>query len=306
MENGHHNRNLSAESLTGVFSATGAFVIWGLNPIYFKVLDFVPAFEILMHRIIWSFFFLLPIVFLLGRWEEFINAITAVRTLLILCATTLLISSNWFIFIWAINSDKILHTSLGYYITPLINVLLGMIFLRERLRPAQTAAVLLAFVSVFYLTVQIGTLPWVSLFLSITFGFYGLIRKIAPVNALVGITIETLLLSGPAIAYLIYLDAGGSGAFLQINTQTNILLISAAFVTGLPLMLFTFGARRIHLATLGILQYIAPSCTFFLAVFIYHEPFKMAQVWTFAIIWIALIIYSTDSVIYYRYISGRR
>ena len=300
MENSHHNRNLSTESLTGVFSATGAFVIWGLNPIYFKALQYVPALEILMHRIVWSLLFLLPIVLYLKRWNELVNIVTNVRTLLILLGTTLLVFGNWFTFIWAINSGKILQTSLGYYITPLINVLLGLIFLKERLRPAQTAAVLLAFISVLYLTIQLGTFPWVSMFLALTFGFYGLIRKVAPVNALVGLTVEILLLTCPAIVYLVYLDAGGNGAFLHLNIRTDVLLMSAALVTALPQLLFTIGARLIHMTTLGILQYLAPTCTFFLAVFIYHEPFRMAQVWTFVMIWAALIIYSTDSVIYYR------
>ena len=300
MENDHHNRNLSTESLKGVFSATGAFVIWGLNPIYFKALQYVPALEILMHRIVWSLFFLIAIVLYLGRWDELVKVFTNVRALLILLGTTLLVFGNWFIFIWAINSDKILQTSLGYYITPLFNVLLGLVFLKERLRPAQIVAVVIAFTGVLYLTIKLGTFPWVSLFLAITFGFYGLIRKVAPVNALVGLTVEILLLTFPAIVYLIYLDAGGSGAFLHINVRTDLLLISAALVTALPQLLFTIGARLIHMATLGILQYLAPTCTFCLAVFIYNEPFRVAQVWTFVMIWTALIIYSTDSVIYYR------
>ena len=300
MADSNLRQTLQAEAAIGVLSAAGAFLIWGLNPIYFKVLRYVPALEILTHRVIWSFFCLLPFVLFLGRWNELVKVITTPRTLLILLGTTILISSNWFIFIWAINSDKILQTSLGYYIAPLINVLLGLIFLKERLRPAQKAAVLLALISVVYLTIQIGMFPWISLFLAFTFGFYGLIRKVAPVNALVGLTVETLLLAFPAIAYLIYLDAAGAGAFLRINVGTDLLLISAALVTALPLLLFTFGARRIHLATLGILQYTAPSCTFFLAVFIYREPFQGAQIWTFVLIWAALIIYSADSVLYYR------
>ena len=286
--------------MIGVLSAVGAFLIWGLTPIYFKVLRNIPAFEILMHRMVWSFFFLLPLVLVLGRWNEFVKVITARRTLMILIGTTVLVSSNWFVFIWAINNDRILHTSLGYYINPLINVLLGMVFLRERLRPAQIAAVILAAIGVVHLTIEIGSLPWIALFLAITFGFYGLVRKVAPVNALVGLTVETLLLSLPAIGYLVYLDSQGAGAFLRMDIKTDVLLMSAALVTALPLLLFTFGARRIHLATLGILQYIAPSCTFVLAVFVYNEPFRLAQLWTFVLIWAALIIYSTDSVLYYR------
>ena len=296
----NNHRPSQPDTMAGVLSAVSAFLIWGLTPIYFKVLRYIPAFEILMHRIVWSFFFLLPLVLVLGRWHEFVKVLTTRRTLMILIGTTVLVSSNWFVFIWAINSDRILQTSLGYYINPLINVLLGMIFLRERLRPAQVAAVILAAIGVVYLTVEFGSLPWIALFLAFTFGFYALVRKIAPVNALVGLTVETLLLSLPAIAYLFYLDSHSVGAFLRMDIKTDVLLMSAALVTALPLLLFTYGARKIHLATLGILQYIAPSCTFALAVFVYNEPFRLAQVWTFILIWTALIIYSVDSVMYYR------
>lgn len=297
----NHKIQLSKkESLQGVFCAMGAFSIWGLSPIYFKALHNVPAFEILTHRMVWSFLFLLPLVIFLGRWHEFKTVITTRRTLLILLGTTVLVSSNWFIYIWAINADKILQTSLGYYITPLVNVLLGMIFLKERLRPAQTLAVILAAIGVLHMTVEIGTLPWIALSLALTFGFYALIRKVAPVTPLVGLTIETLLLFLPAVGYLIYLDADGAGAYLRISLKTDVLLMCAALVTALPLLLFTTGSRRIHLSTVGILQYTAPTCAFFLAVFIFDEPFRTAQTWTFVLIWTALIIYSTDSVIYYR------
>ncbi len=292
------------EALIGVLNAMGAFLIWGLSPIYFKTLAHVSAFEILLHRMVWSFIFLFPIVMLTGRWQEFRIAIANSRTLLILIGTTLLVSSNWFLFIWAINSGKILHTSLGYFINPLINVLLGMLFLKELLRPAQTAAVILAAAGVVYMTIEVGALPWVSLFLAFSFGFYGLIRKAVAVNALVGLTVETMLLFFPASAYLYHINTLDAGAFLSINVKTDVLLMGAALVTALPLLLFTAGARRINLATIGMLQYIAPSCTFILAVFIYNEPFQTAQIRTFILIWLSLVIYSTDSVFASR--SGNR
>jgi chloramphenicol-sensitive protein RarD len=287
-------------SPAGVACAVGAFLIWGLSPIYFKSLRTVPAFEILMHRMVWSFLFLFPFVVLTNRRSEFKTAATSRRCLLILLVTTVLVASNWFVFIWAINSDRILQTSLGYYINPLINVVLGLVFLRERLRPAQLAAVILAAVGVAYLTAAIGQPPWIALFLAFTFGFYGLIRKVVSVNALVGLAIETLLLSFPAAAYLVYLHAGSAGAFLRVDARTDLLLMCAALVTALPLLLFTTGARKINFSTVGILQYIAPSCTFLLAVFVYREPFRAAQLWTFVLIWIALLLYSVDSVLYYR------
>ncbi len=284
------------EVFAGVLSAAGAFLIWGLAPIYYKALGSVPAFEILMHRMIWSFLSLLALVVYTGRWKEFRDAVANRTTFLILIGTTLLVAGNWFVFIWAINTDRILHTSLGYFINPLINVLLGMIFLKERLRPAQTIAVLIAAVGVVYMTVEVGSLPWISLFLAFSFGFYGLIRKTAAVNALIGLTVETLFLFFPASAYLIYLYVNGSGSFLVVNLKTDLLLMAAALVTALPLLLFTAGARRIHFATVGMLQYIAPSCTFLLAVFIYDEPLQTAQLRAFILIWCALIIYTSDLV----------
>jgi len=286
-------------ALVGITCAVTAFLIWGLSPIYWKALKTVPAFEILMHRMIWSFIFLLPLLIIQGQWNDFVAALKNKRILGVLTATTLLVGINWFLFIWAINSDHILQTSLGYYINPLINVVLGLVFLKERLRPLQTVAVILAGVGVTYLTIQFGELPWVALAIAFSFGFYALIRKVAPVSSLVGLSIETLLLSLPALGYLIYLDVNGVGSFLRITWTLDLLMIGAALVTALPLLLFTKGARRLNLATVGLLQYIAPSCTFALAVFYYREPFVSAQLWTFIMIWTALGIYSYDSIRHY-------
>jgi chloramphenicol-sensitive protein RarD len=290
----------ASESPQGVALATSAFLIWGLSPIYWKALAGVPAFEILMHRMIWSFVFLAPLVLLQGHLKDLIGALTSGRTLLILFLTTLIVGGNWFLYIWAINSDHILQTSLGYYITPLVNVLLGVVFLKERLRRLQLVAVGLAAVGVTYLTLSYGQFPWVALALAFSFGFYGLIRKVASVGPLVGLTVETLLLSIPASAYLLYLDHAGRGAFLHEGTTISLMLMGAALVTGLPLLLFTMGTKLLRLATVGFLQYIAPSCTFLLAVFIYHEPLVPSQLFTFGMIWTALAIYSYDSVQQYR------
>ncbi|MDJ0720568.1 MAG: EamA family transporter RarD [Desulfobacterales bacterium] len=228
------------------------------------------------------------------------RAFTTRSTLAILLVTTLLVGCNWFLFIWAINGGHILQTSLGYYINPLVNVLLGVIFLRERLRRLQTAALALAFGGVFYLTVSYGQFPWVSLALAFSFGFYALIRKVAPVSPLVGLTVETLLLSVPALTYLVYLDRMGAGAFLRASGATSLLLAGAALMTGLPLLLFTHGTKRLHLTTIGFLQYIAPSCTFLLAILVYDEPLHAPQLWTFILIWSALALYSWDAVRHYR------
>ena len=290
----------ASDSPKGVVLAASAFLIWGLSPIYWKALAGVPAFEVLMHRMIWSFVFLAPLVLLQGDLKDLIGALTSGRTLLILLLTTLIVSINWFLYIWAINSDHILQASLGYYIAPLVNVMLGVVFLKERLRRLQLVAVGLAAAGVTYLTLSYGQFPWVALALAFSFGFYGLIRKVASVGPLVGLTVETLLLSIPATAYLLYLDHAGRGAFLHDGTTISLMLMGAALVTGLPLLLFTMGAKLLRLATVGFLQYIAPSCTFLLAVFIYHEPLVPSQLFTFGLIWTALAIYSYDSVQQYR------
>lgn len=290
----------TGETLAGVVYSAAAFSIWGFSPIYFRALKEVPAFEILMHRMVWSFVFLLPIVFILGRRHEMASVLKTPRSLLILVGTTLLVGSNWFVFIWAINNDQILQTSLGYYINPLMIVLMGMVFLKERLRRPQILAVLFAATGVIYFTVELGTLPWIALYLALSFGSYGLIRKVAPINPLVGLTIETMLLFLPALAYLLHLHAQGSGTFFSVNYKTDVLLMCAALVTAVPLLLSTSGAKRIHFSTVGILQYIAPSGTFIVAVFIYNEPFRTTQLWTFMLIWTALVIYSVDSVVYFK------
>ena len=294
------NQQTHHSSAIGAMNAIFAFLIWGLTPIYFKWIRVAAPLEILMHRIVWSFLFLLPLVLFFGHWEDFIQAIRVRQTRGILMVTTLLVSCNWFLFIYAINNDQILETSLGYYINPLINVLFGMIFLKERLRLAQWIAVGLAGAGVTYLTVQFGSLPWISLTLAITFGLYGLIRKVAPVGAMVGLTVETMLLFLPAVFYIGYLHHNGSGVFLHLGIRMDVLLMCSALVTAVPLLLFTYAARKINLSSVGIRQYIAPSSTFLLAVFVYGEPFDKTRLWTFILIWAALLIYSADSIRYYR------
>jgi chloramphenicol-sensitive protein RarD len=290
----------SRQTLVGLPCALSAYLIWGLTPVYFKALAAVPAFEILMHRIFWSFLFLLPLAVVLKRGRGLVAALTTGRTLLILTASTLLVALNWFVFIWAINSNHILQTSLGYYINPLVNVSLGMVFLKERLRPLQKGAILMAAGAVLQMTILYGEFPWVALCLAFSFGFYGLIRKVAPVGALEGLTIETFLLSLPAAAYLVYLDSIGQGTIFRLSPRLDHLLMGAALVTAIPLLLFTLGARRLNLSTIGFLQYIAPSCTFLLAVLVYGESFSRAQMVTFGVIWLALAVFSADAVLFYR------
>jgi chloramphenicol-sensitive protein RarD len=293
-------RNLDTDAIFGVVYASSAFLIWGISPIYWKAMRAVAAFEIILHRIVWSFIFLLPLIIIMRRWQEFIDALKNTRALLILLTTALIVGGNWLLYIWAINSDHLLQASLGYYINPLVNVVLGVVFLKERLRRLQILAVALATVGVIYLTVYYGEFPWIALTLGVTFGLYGLIRKVAPVGSLVGLTVETLLLSIPALVYLFYLDSHGQGAIFRVSLKLDLMLMGCAPLTAVPLLCFTLGARRLYLSTLGLLQYIAPSCMFVLAVFLFREPFSSAQVVTFILIWTALAIYSTDSMRYYR------
>jgi len=289
-----------SDTVFGVAYAASAFLIWGISPIYWKALRLVPALEIILHRIVWSFFFLVPLILVMRRWKDFIDALKNFRTLIILLFTALIIGGNWLLYIWAVNNDYLLQASLGYYISPLVNVLLGVVFLKERLRRPQIVAVLLATVGVFYLTIYYGEFPWISLALALSFGFYGLIRKIAPVGSLAGLTVETLLLSIPALVYLFYLDSQGAGTIFRVSLKLDLLLMGCALVTAIPLLFFTLGTRRLYLSTVGLLQYIAPSCMFLLAVFLFREPFVKAQVVTFVFIWMALAIYSKDSVRHYR------
>jgi chloramphenicol-sensitive protein RarD len=288
------------DSLLGVGCASAAFLIWGFSPIYWKVLRNIPAFEIIMHRVIWSFLFLIIILVFLRHLNELVAALKNRRTFLILFSSTILIGFNWFIYIWAVNNEHILQASLGYFINPLINVLLGMVFLKERLRPLQAVSLLLAGIGVLYLTFHYGEFPWIALSLAFAFGFYGLIRKVAPVSSLIGLSVEMLFLAVPALAYILFLNSKGTGALFRISFKIDLFLIGAAFMTAVPLLFFTLGARRLNLTTLGFLQYLSPSCLFLLGVFLYNEPLLNAHILTFVLIWTALFIYSTDSVMYYR------
>ena len=280
--------------------AGSAFLIWGLSPVYWKALAAVPALEITMHRVVWSFVFLICLILLQRRWPEFVGVLKNGRMLLTLISTAIIISGNWLLYIWAVNNNYLLQASLGYYINPLVNVVLGMVFLQERLRKPQILAVLLAAGGVLYLTVSYGEFPWIAFTLALSFGFYGLIRKVAPVGPLVGLAVETMLLSPPAVVYLIYLNSQGADSMLRVGLKLDLLLIGCAPLTAVPLLFFNLGAKRIYLSTLGLMQYIGPSSMFLLAVFYYNEPFSAARIWTFVMIWAALGIYSTDSVICYR------
>ncbi len=284
----------------GVATALGAFLLWGFAPVYFKAIDHLTALEILAHRVVWTLVILIVLVAALGRLHEVVRSLISRRRLGVLLITTVLVSSNWLIFIWAIQQDRLLEASLGYYINPLVNVLLGMAFLSERLSRRQGLAVLLAAIGVGVPIVALGTLPWVALGLAATFGFYALVRKKAQVDPLIGLLVETLLMLPAAAGYLVWLSVTGTGVFGLQDWGMSALLMASGLVTGTPLVLFMYGAQRLTLSTIGLMQYLAPSIHFLLALLVYGEPFTPAHLVTFLFIWAGLALYSWDTISRHR------
>ena len=282
----------------GMFAALAAFVTWGLAPLYFRALGSVPPFEIVAHRVLWSAL-LLALMLAMLRFTGGFTRVGAVvrqpRLLALLALTSLLTSSNWLVFIWAIDAGRLLEASLGYFINPLVSVALGAIFLGERLRPLQATAVAIACAGVAWRVWQLGSLPWIPLFLAGTFGLYGLLRKRAPVEAASGLFIETLLVAPLALAWLVWLGAQNALTF-GAGTTVDWLLPLSGILTAVPLTLFAVGARRLPLATVGFLQYLAPSLNFLVAVVIFREPLDTTQLVGFALIWLALAVYSADLI----------
>jgi chloramphenicol-sensitive protein RarD len=278
----------------GIIYGIAAYGSWGFIPLYFKVVAHVAPAEIVAHRAVWSFAVLAVLVAVLGRWGELRRELRSGKLLVLLGLSTLLIAANWLLFIYAVNSGQVLQASLGYFINPLVNVLLGVVFLGERLRPFQTLSILLALTGVLVLASLVGEVPWIALTLALTFSLYGLMRKIMPVDGLLSLTVETLALTPAALVYLGYLQAARQGAEYSLGTLG--LLALSGPVTTVPLLFFGAAARRLRLSTMGILQYLAPTLQFLLAVMAFHEPFKRAQIAIFACIWTAVLIYAADSL----------
>ena len=284
----------------GILSGLGAYIIWGFIPIYFKLLHSVPALEIMFQRVVWSLVFLGILIAARQQWEPLRQALRQPRLIGVYSLAALLLATNWWVYIYGVNSGQVVETSLGYFINPLVSVALGVIFLRERPRPLQWLPVGLATLGVFYLTLQYGRLPWIALSLAFSFGFYGLIKKVAPLESLHSLSLETMLLFLPAVVYLLALEVNGRGTFLHTNWNTNLLLMGTGIVTAVPLLLYGVAARSIPLWMVGLLQYLAPTCQFLIGVLVYKEPFSRGQLIGFGIIWLALLVFSGESILNWR------
>ena len=279
----------------GILNGIAAYALWGFFPIYWKFLHRVPALQVIGHRIAWSFILLIFIVLVTKQWADFRSAVLAPKVIGIYSIAAVLLSINWLVYVWGVNSGFIVETSLGYFINPLLSVLLGVIFLRERLRPTQWIPVIIAAFGVIYLTVVYGRLPWIALSLAFSFGFYGFVKKLAPLGSLYGLTLETGIVFPVALLYLFFVEFNRAGAFIHYNALTTTLLIGAGAVTTIPLLMFASAAREIPLSVVGLLQYIAPTIQFLIGVFIYREPFDRSHLIGFGVVWVALIIFWVEN-----------
>ncbi len=285
-----------ADKRAGLMLGLGAYLLWGVMPLYFKALGAVPATQIVAHRIVWSLLFLVVLVALWRRWVGIGAALRQKRVLATLALTACLIAVNWLVYIYAVLSGHVLEGSLGYYLNPLVNVLMGTLLLKERLTRPQLLAVGLAGIGVAILAVGAGTGLWISLTLAGSFALYGFLRKVAPVESLEGLSVETLLLTPVALGFLLFVEVRGDGGFGAHGIGTDVLLILGGAVTAVPLLLFTAAAKRLPYSTLGFLQYIAPSMQFLLAVLVFGERLTFAHGLCFGLIWTALAIFSVEGL----------
>jgi len=280
----------------GVIFAGISYLIWGIFPIYWKFLQGVGADEILANRIIWSFVFMVILVIATKKWKKVLFTIRSFKTnkkqAVLLFTASVLVSCNWFIYIWAVNADQVIETSLGYYINPLVSVLLGVLVLKEKLKKAQIVSFILAAIGVLILTFSHGSFPWIALSLALSFGLYGLAKKIIVLDSEIGLTIETMFITPIALLYMGYLFASGRHEFLTGSPSVNILIMVSGVLTAIPLLFFAKGAQRIPLSMLGFIQYVTPTLTLILGVFLYHEEFTASHLMAFICIWSALTIYS--------------
>lgn len=288
----------------GIVASVFAYILWGLFPLYWKVIQHVTSGEILASRVIWSFILTLIFVLLIKQGKVLVKDFRELwqnqKAFWSLCLAAYLVSANWFIYIWAVNHDHIIQTSLGYYMNPIFSILLGIIFLKERMTKAQVLALLMAAIGVIILIASYGQIPWISIGLALSFGFYGLLKKQIALDATRGLVIETMFIFPVAIIYYCYLYFQGNMSFLHVDMKTNVFLIGTGIVTALPLVLFAVGAQNIPLYLVGFIQYIAPTMTLILGVFLYHESFGHTELISFSFIWLALIIFSISTILEMR------
>src|SRR3954452_10684287 len=290
---------MERENATGIIYTAGAYLLWGILPIYWKFIDEVPALEILAHRVIWSFIFVLIIVVLLKRkiLKNFFQVqMSQKKTWLGLFLASLFISINWFTYIYAVNTNHIVEASLGYYINPLIAVLLGVFVLREKVNKMQAISFIIAGIGVLYMTISVGKIPWISLILALSFGFYGLSKKLIKVDSILGLLLETLFILPFALLFLAYLDLNNQHTFSTGSLTTDLLLIGSGVATAIPLLWFGIGAQKIPLYLVGFLQYISPTISLILGVVMYGETFTTDHLVTFACIWIAIAMFSVANI----------
>lgn len=280
----------------GIFCALASYILWGLFPIYFKALEEIPPLDIVMHRMLWSFLFLIVVLTCRKQWAWIGPVLRQPRVVAGFAASALLLAANWTTYVWAVNNNHILDASLGYFICPLVSVALGCMFLRERPRPIQWISIALAASAVVWLTWQAGHPPWLSLILAVTFAGYGLLRKTASLGPLPGLALETALVLPLTLAWLSFTTLQGHNSFMSASTSSQWLLAAAGPITSIPLLLFAAGARRIPLSLLGLLQYITPTIQLIIGVWLYHEPLDGGTLIGFVIIWAALVLYSAEGL----------
>jgi chloramphenicol-sensitive protein RarD len=266
-------------------------------PIYWKLMQGVPAVQIIGHRVVWSFITLMALIFIVHKWDGFRSAAFSGKFLRVYLVAAILIGINWLLYVWAVNAGHVIETSLGYFINPLLSVALGVVFFHERLRPAQWVSIGLVAAGVLFLAIVHGSLPWIALSLSVSFALYGLVKKTAPLGALPGLTLETSILLLPAAGYLLITGATGTGAFLRNGPTVTLLMAGAGIITVIPLLLFASASRRIPLSLMGILQYISPTLQFFTGVLIFREPFSGIQFVGYGLVWLALALFAVESFI---------
>lgn len=290
------NSNQSNEQVLGGLAAIGAYTLWGIMPIYWKLIDGATPMEVLAHRIIWSFVFMIIVILVTRKMSRLMADIKALlaspKRLLIIISASFTVTINWYIFIWSVAHGHVVQASLGYYINPLLSVLLGILFLKERLSAWQVVSFILALIGVLIMTIQAGVFPWISMMLALSFGIYGLLKKKVKLPAMTGLTIETSIVTPIALVFLLFFDPTVGQSFSTSNPSLALLLMGAGVVTAIPLLLFATGANRISLAMVGFFQYIAPTIMLILGTLLYHEPFDRSRLMAFALIWISLIVFS--------------